>query len=148
MILVSACLAGFNCRYNGKSCYDKEILKLISNGYAIPVCPEILGGLTTPRNPMEIKQNTLGKKHVIDKNGKDYTKEIFEGSQECLKIAKLNNVEFAILKSNSPSCGFGKIYNGNFDGCLKKGNGITAELLNKNGIRILNEQNYKEELKK
>ncbi|WP_238884820.1 DUF523 domain-containing protein [Clostridium sp. YIM B02551] len=140
MIIVSACLLGVNCKYNGQNNEVNDILKFIDKDEIVLVCPEQLGGLTTPRPPAEIDE--LG--NVITKNGNDVTKEFTKGAEETLKIAKLYNVNAAILKKNSPSCGFGEIYNGTFQGVKKSGNGITAELLNKNNIKVYNEENFKE----
>lgn len=138
-ILVSACLLGCKCRYDGNLQKPNDIHKLIENNYIVPFCPEQAGGLETPRIPCEIVNN-----RVLNKDGKDKTKEFFLGANEALNICKLFNIEYAILKAKSPSCGYGKIYDGSFGGKLINGNGITAELLNKNGIKILNEDNYKE----
>lgn len=145
MILVSACLAGFNCRYNGGNCCKSEIFELLSKGEAVPVCPEILGGLSTPRNPIEVVRKSSRKTIVLDSKGSNLTEELITGARKCLDIAKLNNVKIAVLKSKSPSCGYGQIYDGSFTGKLIKGNGLTADLLSKHGIKILNEENYKNE---
>lgn len=144
MILVSACLAGYNCRYDGENCRNSKIAELVKNHNAIPVCPEVLGGLLTPRNPMEIVINDNKNISVLDNKGNDLTEQMLKGAYECLKIAKLNKVSYAILKSNSPSCGYGQIYNGTFTGILKEGNGITSQLLKDNGIEIYNEKNFEE----
>lgn len=140
MIIVSACLLGVNCKYSGQNNEVKDILKFIDKDEIVLVCPEQLGGLTTPRPPAEIDES--GK--VMTINGNDVTKEFIKGAEETLKIAMLYNIDSAILKKNSPSCGFGEIYNGTFQGVKKCGNGITAELLNKNNIKIYNEENFKE----
>ena len=145
MFLVSACLAGVNCRYDGGNCYNKDIYEMVNKGLAIPICPEIIGGLPTPREPMETMDNNVYTK-IIDKDGNNYTELMLKGADECLRFAKLNNVKVAILKSKSPSCGFGQVYNGEFNGSLIKGNGITSELLAKNGIKIYNEYNYSDVL--
>lgn len=134
MKIVSACLAGINCAYDGKSRYHKIISKLVKKGKAIPVCPEQLGGLTTPREPAEQKNNK-----VITKIGKDVTKEFNNGAKEVLKIAKLINCKEAILKAKSPSCGSGLIYDGSFTKTLIKGDGVTTKLLKKNKIKVLTE---------
>lgn len=132
-ILVSACLLGVSCRFDGKSKPDEKILRLLENPeiQLIPVCPEILGGLGIPRPPCEIKG---GK--VLTEDGIDRTAQYERGAEETLKIARLFGCEKAILKEKSPSCGFGKIYDGNFTHTLVEGNGITASLLEKNGIEI------------
>ncbi len=135
MIIVSACLAGLNCTYNLEDKTNKKVLQLVKEGKAIPLCPEQLGGLPTPRTPSEQK----GSK-VFTKEGKDVTAKFQKGAEEVLKIAKLVNSKKTILKARSPSCGFRKIYDGTFTKTLIKGNGVTADLLNKNGIKILTEE--------
>ena len=132
MILVSACLCGINCKYNGKNNYNEEVFKLVKDGLAIPVCPEQLGGLTTPRIPSEIKDG-----RVINKEGIDVTDNFIKGANEVLELCKKLNITKVILKSKSPSCGKGKIYNGNFDGTLVEGNGILTEILLKNNIEVI-----------
>lgn len=131
-ILVSACLAGVNCKYNGKNNENKKIIELIKNKDVILVCPEQLGGLKTPRTPAEIINDK-----VITKDNIDVTTEYQKGAEEVLKIAKQFNIKKAILKSKSPSCGKGKIYDGTFTNNLIDGNGITTELLQKNGIEVI-----------
>jgi len=138
VIICSACLLGINCRYDGKSKINQKVIKLAERELLIPVCPEQLGGLTTPREAAEKK---LGK--VLTESGKDITKEFEKGAREVLKIAKLFKVKTAILKQNSPSCGFGKIYDGSFSGQKVKGNGLAADLLRKNKIKILTEEDFK-----
>lgn len=135
MKIVSACLAGVNCRWDGKSKACTEIMKLIENGEAIPVCPEQLGGLTTPRPPAEQK----GDK-VFTKTGEDVTARFEKGAKEALGIAQLANCGEAILKSKSPSCGAGKIYDGTFSGNLVDGDGVFAKMLRNSGIRVRNEK--------
>ena len=137
MILVSACLVGINCKYNGGNNYNKKIFELVKKGEAIPICPEQLGGLQTPRIPSEIKIID-GKRHVINKEGEDVTQNFENGAKEVLELAKKLNIKKAILQPRSPSCGVGKIYSGNFNGELIEGNGILAELFIKNGIEIIN----------
>jgi len=134
-ILVSACLAGVNCRYDGKNNDNIKIKKLIESGKDIIfVCPEQLGGLSTPRVPAEL----IGDK-ILDKTGKDVTSNFQKGAEETLKIAKMFNIKFAILKAKSPSCGSKQIYDGTFSDTLTKGEGVTTTLLKKNGIEIINE---------
>ena len=135
MYLISGGLIGINCKYNGKSNYNEKALELVRNGKAIPVCPEQLGGLMTPRIPAEIKIID-GKRRVINKNGEDVTEQFEKGATEVLNLCKELNIEKVILQPRSPSCGVGKIYNGNFDGTLVEGNGITAQLLMDNGINV------------
>ena len=135
MKLVSACLAGVKCRYDGSAKPCKKVIELVKKGQAIPVCPEQLGGLPTPRIASEQKGNK-----VFNKEGKDLTKEFEKGAQEALNIAKIAGCKEAILKSKSPSCGFGLIYDGSFTGTLIKGDGVFAELLKANNIKVMTEE--------
>ncbi len=136
-ILVSACLLGINCKYNGENNYNEKVIAYLQDKEVIPICPEIMGGLPTPRVASEIKN---GK--VYSKNGEDVTKEFQKGAEETLKLAKLFGVKKALLKAKSPSCGYKKIYDGSFNNNLIDGNGITAELLLKNGIEIITEKDF------
>lgn len=136
MILVSACLVGINCKYSGGNNYNQKIFDLVKEGKAIPICPEQLGGLNTPRKPVELKVIN-GKRYAIDNEGKDFTENFERGALEVLKLAKNLNINKAILQPRSPSCGVNKIYSGNFDNKLVDGNGILAELLKQNGIDVL-----------
>lgn len=134
MIIVSACLAGINCKYNGKNNLSKKVAELVAQGKALPVCPEQLGGLSTPRVPAEI----VGEK-VINKNGLDVTDNFITGANETLRIAQLAGCKKAILKESSPSCGLHKVYDGTFRGIKIRGKGVTAKLLLNNGIEVLTE---------
>lgn len=134
-ILVSNCLLGCECRYKGDSCRCDKILSLASEHTLIGVCPEQAGGLSTPRAPAEIQ----GDK-VIANTGVDVTEQYMKGAQTALYMAKLNNVDFAIFKAKSPSCGKGIIYDGTFSGNLIKGNGVTTQLLLDNGFDVYNEE--------
>ena len=139
MIFVSACLAGENCAWDGKNRLNQEIKDMVDKNLAIPICPEVLGGRGIPRTKTEIKngggKDVLdGKLRVFDENGKDVTKEFIKGAHAAFSIVKKHNIKKAILKSNSPSCGVGKIYNGTFKGNLVDGDGVTAALLKKEGI--------------
>ena len=144
MILVSACLCGENCKYSGGNNKNEKVLEFIRDKEVVYICPEELGGLSTPRNPAEIIGSAKGvldnKDKIITNNDKDVTLEFLKGAWESLKIAKENKVEFAILKAKSPSCGKGMVYNGTFSGVKIKGNGLTAELLIENGIDVLTEE--------
>ena len=113
---------------------NETVLELLKDHDLIPVCPEIMGGLPTPRIPSEINGN-----EVITRGGKNVTKQYQKGAEEALKIAKLYNCQTAILKEKSPSCGCGKIYDGTFTGTLIDGDGITARLLKEHGIKITGE---------
>lgn len=140
MILVSACLAGYHCRYDGGSCPDDVIIALVREGKAIPVCPEALGGLPMPRPPAEIQEDgaavLTGKGRVLNRDGEDITEAFLKGAHETLRLARLYGAERAILKANSPSCGSGTIYDGSFTGQKKPGDGVTAMLLRVNGIPV------------
>lgn len=129
--LCSACLLGVMCRYDGKSKPDKKVLKLAKKEILIPICPEQLGGLPTPR---EKSERLNGK--VLTESGKDITENFERGAKEALRIAQFFEIKEAILNSESPSCGSGKIHDGTFSGKIIKGDGVTTELLKKNGIRV------------
>lgn len=149
MIIVSACLCGINTRYDGKSNLNEKVMKLLKEGKAVLVCPEQLGGFSTPRSPHEIAHGTGaqvldGDAKVISIEGRDGTLEFIKGAEETLKIAKEVNANIAILKAKSPSCGKGKIYDGSFSGKKIDGNGVTAELLIRNGITVYSEEELDE----
>ncbi len=133
MIIVSACLAGYRCRYDGKTVPNDEIVALVKEGKAIPACPEMLGGLPCPRIPSE---RTADGSKVVASDGRDVTEAFLLGARETLRMARLYGCEHAILKANSPSCGCGFIYDGSFSGTLREGLGVTAELLLENGITV------------
>lgn len=134
-ILVSACLLGVNCKYDGENNINEKVLEYIKDKEVIPICPEIYGGLKTPRTPSEIL-----KDKVMTKDNIDVTKEYRKGAEETLYLAKLFNVKKALLKAKSPSCGNKEIYDGTFTKNKIKGMGITAKLLKENGIEILSEE--------
>lgn len=131
-ILVSACLLGENCKYSGGNNFDPIIEDLVKGHEVIPVCPEVLGGLSVPRTPCEIKQ---GK--VIDRNGLDRTKEFRLGALKAFQIAKNEKIVLAIVKKRSPSCAATSIYDGTFTKRLIPGEGIFVKELKKLGILIL-----------
>jgi len=135
MKLCSACLLGIRCRYDGKSKRNRKVIELTKKEILIPVCPEQLGGLPTPREPAEQK----GKK-VFTRSGKNVTKKFLKGAKEVLRVAELFGIKEAILKQKSPSCGCGKIYDGTFTGKLIKGDGVTTSLLKKNKIKVISEE--------
>ncbi len=142
-ILISSCLTGLCCRYDGGGKTLSCLPELMQRFHMVPFCPEIYGGMPTPRSPAE-RQGT----QVICKNGKDVTAAYQRGAEEALKIVHLYHCPYAVLKERSPSCGFGQIYDGSFSGCLVAGSGVTAELLAKNGVRIFGESQAKKLLKK
>lgn len=131
-ILVSSCLLGLNCKYNGGNNYSKEIDEFLKDYDVIPICPEIMGGLPTPR----VASERVGDK-VITKDGRDVTAQYKKGAEETLFLAQKYHVKKALLKLKSPSCGSGKIYDGTFSHTLIDGDGVTAELLKNNGIEII-----------
>lgn len=146
MILVSACLCGVNCKYDGGNNINERVLKLFREGKAVLVCPEQLGGQITPRPAHEIVNGTGadvldGKCRVLGPEGDDdVTEEFIKGAKETLNIAKECGAKVAILKARSPSCGCGRIYDGTFSGNKVLGNGVTAELLERNGIKVYSEE--------
>ena len=133
-ILVSACLLGTPCRYDGKSKPCKAVALLEGKYHLVPVCPEELGGLPTPRLPSEIQGN-----RVIRCDGHDVTEEYKRGAEMALALAKEQGIKRAILKSKSPSCAKHQIYDGTYSGVLVLGQGVTAKLLIENVIRVLDE---------
>ncbi|MGD0707796.1 MAG: DUF523 domain-containing protein [Anaerolineaceae bacterium] len=135
MIIVSACLAGVQCRYDGAGKPCEAVICLVAVGKAIPVCPEQLGGLTTPRLSSEIRGD-----RVVRKDGVDVTEEFERGAHEALRLAQLVGAKAAILKSRSPSCGVGKIYDGTFSGKVVDGDGVFTALCRKNGIEVKTEE--------
>ena len=146
--LVSACLAGENCRYDGGNCYNKKIMDFLENREYISVCPEELGGLKTPRTPAEIikKKDLKTERRVINKEGVDVTDLFEEGAGKTLEIIRSNAIKTAILQDRSPSCGSRFIYSGDFSGKLVKGTGVTAALLISNGVTVFDENNFEEKL--
>ena len=145
MILVSACLLGINCKYNGDNNKNDKVEEYLNDKQFIVVCPEQLGGMSTPREPSEIIKfdgNAVieGKTSVINNKRLDVTKKFKQGAQEALKIANLYDCKKAILKEGSPSCGSNCINDGTFTGKKIPGVGVTAALLKKNGIEVISEK--------
>lgn len=135
--IVSACLCGENCRYDGKSTLSESIKKLVDEEKAIMVCPEVDGGLPIPRHPCEIRNIK-----VVNSHNEDKTEEFILGAKKVLAIAKKHNIKKAILKEKSPSCGSSFIYDGTFSKKLIKGQGITTELLRENGIEVISDEEF------
>lgn len=140
-VLVSACLLGVNCRYNGIPVENAAVKELLDREgmTLIPVCPEQLGGLPTPRKPSERKDGS-----VVSSEGEDRTAAFTRGAEEALRIAKLYGCEAAVLKERSPSCGNKEIYDGSFTGTVVPGAGVTAELLRMNGVKVFGESELEE----
>lgn len=137
MYLISACLAGINCKYDGHNNYNRVAKWLLDNNLAIPICPEELGGLPTPRVPSE----RVGDK-VLSKEGEDVTKKFTKGASKSLEKALENNITIAILQARSPSCGVHQIYDGTFKGNLIKGEGLTTKLLREHNIKVITIDTY------
>ena len=133
-ILVSACLLGVNCRYSGKGELCQELQKLLKEHRLVPVCPEQLGGLATPRTPAE-----RVKDRVVTQMGEDVTAQYEKGARETAGLAELFGCRCAVLKERSPSCGSGRIYDGSFSRQLVSGDGTAAALLKERGVRIFGE---------
>lgn len=136
-ILVSACLLGKNCRYDTYNHENEKVLALKDKYNLVAICPEVMSGMKTPRNPAEQKD---GK--VFDNQGHDLTEQFAKGANMCLDMAKKHKCEMAILKSKSPSCGYGQVYDGTFSRNLISGNGVTAQLLTDNGIKVFTEKEF------
>ena len=139
-IMVSACLIGENCKYDGGNNKDERIAVLAEDHELIPVCPEVLGGLPTPRIPSEIRNGV-----VYNREGGNVDAEFRAGAIKCLEIAKKEQPDLIILKSRSPSCGVKQHYDGTFTGTLIDGPGITAELLSINGFCVVDDEEYLKE---
>ena len=135
MILISACLCGENCKYDGTNNLREDLKKLYDEGKALLICPEVMGGLSTPRNPSEI----LYDGRVVMCDGTDVTENFISGAKKALEIADRVKPYLIILKAKSPSCGVGKVYDGTFSKVLKDGNGKCADLLIKNGYKVITE---------
>ncbi|HYF91293.1 MAG TPA: DUF523 domain-containing protein [Symbiobacteriaceae bacterium] len=149
MILVSACLAGCNCRYDGKNKTVAAVERLLREGQAIPVCPEQMGGLSTPRLPSEIVGGSgedvlSGTARVVDSAGHDVTAQFIRGAAEVLELALAVGADTVVLKERSPSCGSTAIYDGTFTGAAIPGMGVTAAMLQTHGIRVSSEESFSE----
>jgi len=152
-VLVSGCLAGVLCKYNGTYNNVPELVSLVEKGLAIAVCPEILGGGAVPREPNETvngdgRRVLDGKARVMTPSGVDCTEMFIRGAVETLKKAREHNIKIAILKERSPSCGSSLIYDGTFSGRKIAGSGVTAAILQRAGIKVYSEYNFREELQK
>lgn len=141
-ILISACLLGVRCRYDGMSKTHPLVEELAKRYTLIPVCPEQLGGLATPRPPAERQGD-----RVVSNTGTDVTEQYCRGAEEALRLCRFFGCEAAVLKERSPSCGHGAVYDGTFTGTLREGDGVTAELLCAHGISVYGESQMESLLK-
>ena len=141
-ILVSACLLGVRCRYDGGGILLPDIGALLDRCEWIPVCPEQLGGLPTPRAPSERRGD-----RVVTRDGAEVTAFFHRGAEEVCRLATLYGARIALLKQRSPSCGCGKIYDGSFSGRVIPGEGITAQMLRETGVRVFSEEDLSDALK-
>lgn len=137
-IIVSACLLGENCRYDGKDNRMETLLVYLKDKDVIPICPEVWGGLPTPRIPSEIKGN-----QVVNALGEDVSEAFYKGACRALETAQKYHVKTAILKSKSPSCGLGKIYDGTFSRTLIDGHGVCVQMLLNAGIHVISSEEFK-----
>jgi uncharacterized protein YbbK (DUF523 family) len=144
-VLISACLAGRACRFDGSSNQDDQVSRLVAEGRAVLVCPEVEGGLGTPRPPAEIvggdgSDVLAGRARVETEQGRDVTDAYLEGARRALEACETSGARVAILKARSPSCGMGSIYDGTFSRRLVASDGVTAALLGEHGIEVLTEE--------
>ena len=137
--LISACLCGHNCRYDGGSFDYPALRRLVDEGLALPFCPEWAGGLPTPRTPCEIVCAPDGTRTVISRTGTDCTVEYCRGAEQALTLCREHGLVGAIFKDGSPSCGVTRIYDGSHTGRCIAGRGVTAALLAENGIALYTE---------
>lgn len=149
--LISACLIGENVRYDGQNCLQQKLQQLVIDGCAVMICPEVSGGLDTPRLAAEIvggngEDVLSGKAHVLDTSGLDISDAFIAGAYKTLRLAQRSNVTHVVLKANSPSCGSTYIYDGSFSGSKIQGNGITSALLKLNGFQIMTEDEFLQSL--
>ncbi|WP_336784325.1 DUF523 domain-containing protein [Paenibacillus illinoisensis] len=149
--LVSSCLAGVACRYNGTASLDEKIQELVAQEQAMMVCPELLGGFSTPREPAEIiggtgKDVLADTAQVIERGGRDVTDLYIKGAYQTLEWAKRLDVTCVVLKEFSPSCGTQAIYDGNFANHKVQGEGVTSALLRQEGYEVISEIEFMEQL--
>ena len=148
-ILLSTCLVGVHTMWDGGTNRVDDLVELVRAGEAVFLCPEQLGGLTTPREPAEIEAGKTardvlaGSAKVISKTGRDFTQQFVDGAQRVLAFCQEMGIETAVLAATSPSCGSKETYDGTHSETLRPGKGVTAELLAQNGIRVYNQLNYR-----
>lgn len=150
IVLVSACIAGVKCKFNGSHSVVPAVAEMVRRGKAITICPELLGGLPTPRPSLEIQGGSgydvhKGKARVKTADGQDVTEEFCKGAQMVLALAKELQPELIILKENSPSCGSNRIKDGSFTGKRIKGAGVTAALLMQSGFKVTSSEEFQKE---
>lgn len=144
-VLVSACLAGRACRFDGSANPDDFVGRLVATGRAVPVCSEVDGGLGTPRPPAEIVGGSgddvlAGRARVVTDDGADVTEAYIAGAHHALATARRSGANAAVLKARSPSCGRGAVYDGTFSGTVSEGDGVTAALLRAHGIEVATDE--------
>ena len=137
-VLVSACLLGQKCKYNGGDNFSETVAAFVRSHEAIPVCPELAGGLSVPRSPCEIVNGV-----VMNRDGENVDGAFRAGAAACVAIAKEKQIDLAILQSRSPSCGVDEIYDGTFSGRKIKGSGVFAAMLRENGFKVLDAASLK-----
>lgn len=137
-VLVSACIMGENCKYNGKSNYNQKIAEFLEDKEVITICPEMLAGLGTPRNCAEIVDG-----RVMDNEGNDVDQAFRKGVEIAVSQVKTEAVDLAILQARSPTCGVNQVYDGSFSGVLIKGEGLFAKELLRMGIKVLDSSDFK-----
>ena len=139
-VIVSACLLGENCKYNGGNNKNQKIIDFLLDKEVVPVCPEVMGGMSTPRLKSEIDFNNKNK--VINEHKEDVSEFFIKGANKALEKVYNSDAKIAIVKEKSPSCGKNKIYNGKFDGTIIDGSGMFTRLLKENGIKVLTEEDF------
>ena len=149
MLGISACLGGVACRYDGGSNEIAALKKLVETGCAVMICPEVLGGLPTPRIPAEIQGGDgfdvwLGKAKVMDREGNDLTEEFKQGAIKAFEELRKQQINALVLKERSPSCGSGLIYDGSFSGTRVKGTGVATAYFIQQGLAVYSEENWQE----
>ncbi|OTG95753.1 DUF523 domain-containing protein [Acinetobacter sp. ANC 3832] len=145
--LISACLVGENVRYDGQNCLQQKLRQLVIEQRAVIICPEVLGGLSTPRLAAEIvggngEDVLCGKAKVLDSAGNDVSNAFIQGAYKALQLAQKHQITHVILKANSPSCGSELIYDGSFSGNKIQGNGVTSALLKQHGFTVITEDQF------
>lgn len=146
-LLISSCLLGSACRYDGGHCLNRRVNSVIGDRQCIKICPEVMGGLPIPRSPAEIVSGEgahvlFGSARVLDRTGQDVTEAFLKGAQSILAVARSHDCKAAILKERSPSCGVNHIYDGTFTGHLRDGSGVAAALLKSEGFLVWSEEDF------